>query len=66
MPTLEKQVYTVKEVADALGVSRETARLILKKEPGVIRVEGRGAGDRSHLRTPAEVLARLLRRMTGK
>src|SRR5262245_8069859 len=45
-----KQSFNTRELADYLGVGRETARLIARREPGVTRVDGRGAGKRHHHR----------------
>jgi hypothetical protein len=54
---------TTQQVADALGVCTETARLMLKNEPDVLKLKGRGTGRRKHYRTPLSVLNRLKRRM---
>jgi hypothetical protein len=57
---------TVKEVASILGVSGETARLMLAREPGVLQIRGKGQGKRVHRRVPLSVVERLRRRLAPR
>jgi hypothetical protein len=61
---VQKQFMSAKEVAEVLGVSPETVRLMVRNEPGVLRLAGRGTGKRVHCRVPVSVVERLIRRMS--
>jgi hypothetical protein len=65
--TMEKQVYTIEEVAAMTGFSRRTVSRMFEREPGVIVLERpetmRKRRYRS-IRIPKAVYERLLRRLT--
>ena len=60
--TFNEKLFTIKEVAEHLRVSRETARLIVKGEPGVVRRNG-PRNQRTRYLTPESVLRRIYYRM---
>jgi hypothetical protein len=65
--TLEAdETYSVKEIAHIWGVSAETARRKLMKEPGVMRFPNDGSGKRRYNRTtiPGAVAIRATLRYT--
>jgi hypothetical protein len=61
MQDSEKQVYTVKELAELLACSRQTIIRRFQNERGVIVLKGE---QRRSLRIPRFVLERVLRSMT--
>lgn len=63
--TLHEKHYTVKEVANRLGVSPDTARKLIKAEPGVVRIQ---LGVKKALTTytvPESILVRIHNKLTA-
>lgn len=67
---MKKQFRTVAEVAEMLGVSRDTVRRLFADEPGVIDLGRREAtGNKRRyrlLRIPSAIVARFLERRSVK
>ena len=65
---VEERYYTIKELAERLGMSFERARLLVKDETGVLRFTSGGgdtakrAGRRVMYRVPESVVLRILKR----
>ena len=62
-----KQTYTVRDVAELTGFSRQTVIRLFEKEPGVLIVKRPGAlHKRSYrcIRIPRAVYERVMRRLT--
>lgn len=61
-----EQFFTLQEVADRLHISQERARLLVKDEPGVVKLEAAAPTIRKRrrlmYRIPSSVLERILRR----
>ena len=70
MRNMNEQFRTVAEVAEMLGVSKDTVRRLFANEPGVIDLGKREAtrGKRQYrvLRIPSAVVARLLEQKSVK
>lgn len=70
MRNMNEQFRTVAEVAEMLGVSKDTVRRLFADEPGVIdlgrREVTRGGRRYRVLRIPSAVVARLLERRSVK
>jgi len=59
---VEKQVYTVNEVAEQLGFSRRTVGRLLENEPGIVRLQRPETMNKRKyvsVRVPRAVLVRL-------
>lgn len=54
--------YTINDLSEQLSMSFEKVRLLVKDEPGVLRI---WAGKRSMYRIPESVLQRMLRRFAN-
>lgn len=70
MRNMNEQFRTVAEVAEMLGVSKDTVRRLFADEPGVIELGRREATRRKRryrvLRIPSAVVARFLERRSVK
>lgn len=55
----EERHYSIAEVKQQLGFSRERTRQLVRAEPGVLRFPN---GSRTTYRIPASVVTRMLRR----
>ena len=68
-PALEREFYSVQDVARHLSLSRETVRRMFMHEPGVLRI---GNGESLHkrgymtLRIPRSVLNRVIARLSRR
>jgi len=68
---IEERYYTVKHLAERLGMSFSRAYLLVKDEPGVLRFPQSGRdgkprpGRRVMYRVPESVVLRILRRNTN-
>jgi DNA-binding XRE family transcriptional regulator len=64
---LARHIYTVSEVAELMGVSRQTATRLFEKEKGVIIIDRPETTHKRRLRTiriPREVYERVLHRLS--
>jgi DNA-binding LacI/PurR family transcriptional regulator len=70
MSNMNEQFRTVAEVAEMLGVSKDTVRRLFADEPGVIELGRREETRRKRryrvLRIPSAVVARFLERRSVK
>lgn len=62
--TFNEKLHTLKEVATHLRVTTQTARLIVKVEPGVLQKKG-PKNERTKYFTPESVLRRIYNRMVA-
>lgn len=61
---IEEQYFTIKQVAERLGMSLEKIRQLVMHEPGVLRLHGT-SGTRFTYRVPVSVLERIIHRSTN-
>ena len=60
--------FSVEEVSEMWGLSRDTVRKLFRKEPGVLAIGDQGSSHRRRyttLRIPASVLQRVHRRLSN-
>jgi hypothetical protein len=63
--TFNEKHFDLKQVANLLKVSRETARNLVKNEPGVIRIRMGKKQARTTYTTPESVLRRIYAKLTA-
>ncbi len=64
---VDEKHYAPADLAKAWGLSAEKVRQLFRMEPGVMRLPGKGDGDRSYvtLRIPQSVAVRVHTRLTA-